>query len=78
MAKKSKSKLFNCILEKVCKKEITEPFRAIDFDCLSKSRAFLAKHSVDENKPNKKIYGNAYFEREKRGLYIIKNEYLNC
>jgi len=65
-------------LEKVCKKEIKEPFRAIELDCLNKSRAFLAKHSKDDKKPNKKIYGNAYFIRKARGLYIISKEYHEC
>lgn len=73
------SRIFKCILDKVCKGKIKEPFRTIDvIVCLGPSTPFLAKHSIDFNEPNKKYMGNPYFIRVGRGLYKINPKYKTC
>jgi len=73
------SRIFKCILEKVCKGIIKEPFRAKDvIDCLGPSIPFLGKHAIDPNNPNKIIYGNPYFIRVGKGLYKINPKYKTC
>ena len=73
------SKIFKCILDKVCKGQVTEPFNASDvIECLGTSIPFLAKHSVDPNNRYKKIYGRPYFIRVATGLYKINPQYKTC
>lgn len=73
------SRIFKCILNKVCLKKIKEPFRVKDvIDCLGTSTPFLAKHSIDPNDANKKYMGNPYFIRVSRGLYKINPDYKTC
>ncbi len=73
------SRIFNCILKKVCKKEVKEPFRVKDVvECLGSSTPFLAKHSIDPNNENKIILGNPYFIRVSIGLYKINPKFKNC
>lgn len=72
------SEIFINILDKVCK-GLKEPFRVIDvIDCLNNSKSFLAKHSIDPNNHNKKLYGNPYFIRTNRGQYKINTKYKTC
>tara|TARA_R110002049_G_scaffold185921_1_gene354190 strand:+ start:1696 stop:1923 length:228 start_codon:yes stop_codon:yes gene_type:complete len=73
------SRIFKCILNKVCKKIIKEPFSAFDVrDCLGPSKSFLSKHAIDPNNPDKIIYGNCYFIRVSRGRYKINPKYKIC
>jgi|NorSeaMetagenome_1021524.scaffolds.fasta_scaffold11152_3 hypothetical protein len=73
-----RSKLFECILNKVCK-GMSEPFTVRDvIDCLKTCKSFLAKHAIDLKNKQKKIYGTPYFIRESRGKYIINPKYKTC
>lgn len=73
------SRIFKCILYKVCKGEVKEPFRASDvIECLGNSTPFLSKHAIDPLNKNKNIMGNPYFIRVGRGLYKINPEFKNC
>jgi hypothetical protein len=73
------SRIFKCILNKVCKGIVKEPFRVKDvIDCLGTSTPFLSKHSIDLNDVNKKYMGNPYFIRVSRGLYKINPKYKTC
>ena len=73
-----RSKLFECILNKVCK-GMSEPFTVRDvIDCLKTCKSFLAKHAIDPKNKQKKIYGTLYFIRESRGKYIINPKYKTC
>ena len=69
-----RSKLFECILNKVCK-GMSEPFTVRDvIDCLKTCKSFLAKHAIDPKNKQKKIYGTPYFIRESRGnISLIPN-----
>lgn len=58
------------IREDVKSKKVKEPFRAIDFPYLEKSRAFISKHAIGNGKYTE------YFERVGYGLYIIKKQLL--
>lgn len=73
------SKIFNCILNKVCKGKVKEPFKVNDvIDCLRSSTPFLAKHSIDPLNDNKIILGHPYFIRVGRGLYKINSKFKDC
>lgn len=73
------SRIFKCILNKVCTGKIKEPFKAADvLECLGTSIPFLGKHAIDPNQPNKTILGNPYFIRVGRGLYKINPKYKKC
>lgn len=73
------SSIFKCILEKVCKGKVQEPFKAKDvLECLGTSIPFLSKHSIDKGNPNKTVYGNPYFIRVGEGLYKINPLYKKC
>lgn len=73
------SQIFKCILDKVCKGKVIEPFNAKDvIECLGTSIPFLGKHSIDPNNPDKKIYGNPYFIRVRRGFYKLNPKYKTC
>jgi len=72
------SKIFKCILGKVCN-GLNEPFVAHDvIDCLKKSKPFLAKHAIDPKNKKKRVYGKPYFIRQGRGKYIINPKYKTC
>jgi len=73
------SRIFECILNKVCKGKVQEPFSANDvIDCLGTSTPFLGKHASDPNNPLKKNYGNEYFIRVGVGSYKINPKYRKC
>jgi hypothetical protein len=73
------SKLFNCILKKVCAGQVAEPFRVKDvLDCLNTSTPFLSKHCVDKFDKSKVATGNPYFIRIARGQYIINPDFKTC
>ena len=73
-----KSKIFRCILNKVCN-GLNEPFGANDVkNCLKKSKTFLAKHAIYPKNKQKNVYGNPYFIRKGRGQYIINPKYKTC
>lgn len=73
-----KSKIFECILRKVCN-GLNEPFTVNDVvECLKNSKPFLAKHAIDPKNKQKKIYGTPFFIRESRGKYIINPKYKTC
>ena len=73
------SRIFNCILNKVCKGNIKEPFRVKDvIDCLGTSTSFLGKHSIDPVDLYKIVYGKPYFVRVGRGVYKINPKFKDC
>lgn len=73
------SRIFNCILNKVCRQIVSEPFKANQVsDCLGSSIPFLSKHAIDPLNPNKIIYGRPYFIRVGTGKYIINPKYKTC
>ena len=73
-----RSKIFECILRKVCN-GLNEPFTVNDVvECLKNSKPFLAKHAIDPKNKQKKIYGTPFCIRESRGKYIINPKYKTC
>lgn len=54
------------IREDVISKKVKEPFRAIHFPYLEKSRSFISKHAVGNGKYKE------YFERVGYGSYKLK------
>ncbi len=73
-----RSKIFECILNKVCK-GLKEPFTVQDvIDCLKTSKPFLAKHAIDPKNKHKKVYGTPYFIRTSEGKYKINPKYKTC
>ena len=73
------STIFNCILEKICKGFVVEPFRVNDvIDSLGTSKPFIAKHAIDPKNKNKIILGNPYFIRVGRWLYKINPKFKTC
>ena len=73
-----RSKIFECILNKVCNC-LNEPFRVNDvIECLKTSKSFLSKHAIDPKNKKKKVYRTPYFIRQSRGKYIINPKYKTC
>lgn len=73
-----KSRIFRCILRKVCN-GMEQPFKVEDvIDCLNTSKSFLSKHAIDPKNKEKKVYGNPYFIRINRGEYMINPKYKTC
>ena len=61
------SKIFKCILGKVCN-GLNEPFVAHDvIDCLRKSKPFLAKHAIDPKNKKKESLWKTIFHKTRSG-----------
>ncbi len=73
------SKIFSCILSKICNSKTKEPFRVADvIDCLGSSTSFLAKHAINENSITKQAEGKTYFIRVGEGQYKINPKFKKC